>query len=212
MTLSAIAARNLRMHRAASLLVPGIALVLNACAAPPTGPSVMALPGQGKNFAAFQQDDVGADSMPGSRPVARRRARQHRRVRSAALSSAPRSAPPRGPRSERRPARPVQVPRSAPARVCWQAARSAPTMPPQPTAVCSNSTTSVIPSAWSHTATACRHRQPVMPPILIPAYPVPLSVSLFRLLRTGRVRAVSRVWLRWRMGLGQRLGRARSLA
>src|SRR6478609_1666870 len=59
MTLSAIAARNLRMHRAASLLVPGIALVLNACAAPPTGPSVMALPGQGKNFAAFQQDDVG---------------------------------------------------------------------------------------------------------------------------------------------------------
>ena len=46
------------MHRAAILLVPGIALALNACVvAPPPGPSVMALPGQGKNFEAFQQDD-----------------------------------------------------------------------------------------------------------------------------------------------------------
>ncbi len=33
-------------------------LALGACAvAPPPGPSVMALPGEGKNFAAFQQDD-----------------------------------------------------------------------------------------------------------------------------------------------------------
>jgi hypothetical protein len=33
-------------------------LALSACAAvPPTGPSVMALPGQGKSFEAFQQDD-----------------------------------------------------------------------------------------------------------------------------------------------------------
>ncbi|HUJ97567.1 MAG TPA: glycine zipper family protein [Stellaceae bacterium] len=34
------------------------ALALGACAvAPPTGPSVMALPAQGKSFEAFQQDD-----------------------------------------------------------------------------------------------------------------------------------------------------------
>ena len=47
------------MHRVAVLLVPGIALVATACAVPPpAGPSVMALPGQGKNFEAFQQDDV----------------------------------------------------------------------------------------------------------------------------------------------------------
>jgi Glycine-zipper domain len=46
------------MCRAASLLVPGITLVLSACVvAPPAGPSVMALPGQGKNFEGFQQDD-----------------------------------------------------------------------------------------------------------------------------------------------------------
>jgi hypothetical protein len=34
------------------------AMALSGCAvAPPTGPTVMALPGQGKTFAAFQQDD-----------------------------------------------------------------------------------------------------------------------------------------------------------
>ncbi len=47
------------MRRAAILLAPGIALALNACVvAPPAGPSLMALPGQGKTFEAFQQDDV----------------------------------------------------------------------------------------------------------------------------------------------------------
>lgn len=36
------------------------ALALGACAvAPPTGPTVMALPGKGKTFQAFQQDDYG---------------------------------------------------------------------------------------------------------------------------------------------------------
>src|SRR5271166_647398 len=59
MPLPTITARNRLMHRAAIPLVPGIALALNACVvAPPPGPSVMALPGQGKNFEAFQQDDV----------------------------------------------------------------------------------------------------------------------------------------------------------
>jgi hypothetical protein len=48
------------MHRA----IPPIALLiasitLSACAvAPPTGPSVMALPAQGKSFEQFQQDDL----------------------------------------------------------------------------------------------------------------------------------------------------------
>jgi len=47
------------MHRAASPLALMILLALGACAAPPPpGPSVMALPGQGKNFEAFQQDDA----------------------------------------------------------------------------------------------------------------------------------------------------------
>jgi hypothetical protein len=38
----------------------GGVLSLGACAVPPpTGPSVMALPGQGKSFAQFQQEDAG---------------------------------------------------------------------------------------------------------------------------------------------------------
>ena len=41
------------------VVVFGAAAALGACAvAPPPGPSVMALPGQGKDFAAFQQDDA----------------------------------------------------------------------------------------------------------------------------------------------------------
>jgi hypothetical protein len=34
-----------------------LALLVGACAALPPGPSVMALPGQGKTFELFQQDD-----------------------------------------------------------------------------------------------------------------------------------------------------------
>lgn len=48
------------MHRTITLLTPCVALAFSACAvAPPPGPSVMALPGQGKSFEAFQQDDMG---------------------------------------------------------------------------------------------------------------------------------------------------------
>jgi hypothetical protein len=37
----------------------GLALALGACAvAPPTGPTVMALPGKGKSFATFRQEDA----------------------------------------------------------------------------------------------------------------------------------------------------------
>jgi hypothetical protein len=46
------------MRRLSNLLVPGIVLVLSGCVPPPTGPTVMALPGHGKSFEAFQQDDV----------------------------------------------------------------------------------------------------------------------------------------------------------
>lgn len=47
------------MHRVAILLIPTLGVALNACATPPpSGPSVMALPGQGKSFEAFQQDDI----------------------------------------------------------------------------------------------------------------------------------------------------------
>lgn len=46
------------MRSIITLVVPTTALALSACAvAPPPGPSVMALPGQGRSFAAFQQDD-----------------------------------------------------------------------------------------------------------------------------------------------------------
>jgi hypothetical protein len=48
----------LEMTRAISALSVVSALALGACAvAPPQGPSVMALPAQGKTFDAFQQDD-----------------------------------------------------------------------------------------------------------------------------------------------------------
>jgi hypothetical protein len=47
------------MPRAVALTALLPALALGACAvAPPQGPSVMALPAQGKSFDAFQQDDV----------------------------------------------------------------------------------------------------------------------------------------------------------
>lgn len=47
------------MRRVKQVAVLTGALALGACAvAPPTGPTVMALPAQGKDFAAFQQDDM----------------------------------------------------------------------------------------------------------------------------------------------------------
>lgn len=47
------------MSRATScLVVLGGTLVLASCAAPPPGPSVMVLPGQGKSFDQFQRDDA----------------------------------------------------------------------------------------------------------------------------------------------------------
>jgi len=47
-----------RLSPPACLVGLASALALSACAvAPPAGPSVMALPGQGKSFDAFQQDD-----------------------------------------------------------------------------------------------------------------------------------------------------------
>ncbi len=46
------------MHRLAPFIVLAGALALGACAVPPSGPSVMVLPAQGKNFSDFQQDDA----------------------------------------------------------------------------------------------------------------------------------------------------------
>jgi len=46
------------MNYARTLLVAGSALVLSACAHFPIGPSVMVLPGSGKDFAQFQNDDA----------------------------------------------------------------------------------------------------------------------------------------------------------
>jgi hypothetical protein len=47
------------MLRTKEIVALAGALALGACAvAPPPGPSVMALPGQGKDFTAFQQDDA----------------------------------------------------------------------------------------------------------------------------------------------------------
>jgi len=43
-----------------ALLIPAATVALSACAIPPpAGPTVMALPGHDKDFAAFQQDDMG---------------------------------------------------------------------------------------------------------------------------------------------------------
>ena len=47
------------MRHIALLLAAAVTLGLAACAVPPpTGPSVMALPGPGKSFEAFQQDEI----------------------------------------------------------------------------------------------------------------------------------------------------------
>ena len=46
------------MRRATVFIGLASTLALSACVvAPPPGPSVMATPGQGKDFQAFQQDD-----------------------------------------------------------------------------------------------------------------------------------------------------------
>lgn len=58
------------------LLVAASAIALSACAHFPTGPSVMVLPGSGKDFAHFQYDDAtcrdyaGRLSNPGARDAA----------------------------------------------------------------------------------------------------------------------------------------------
>ncbi|HKQ66030.1 MAG TPA: hypothetical protein VJZ73_13530, partial [Methylomirabilota bacterium] len=39
------------------ILTVAVGLLMTACATVPTGPSVMVLPGQGKNFDQFQVDD-----------------------------------------------------------------------------------------------------------------------------------------------------------
>lgn len=43
---------------AGALLMPASAVLLGGCASAPTGPSVMALPGTGKNFDDFRRDDA----------------------------------------------------------------------------------------------------------------------------------------------------------
>jgi len=58
------------------LLVVGSALALSACAHYPVGPSLMVLPGTGKDFSRFQDDDAmcrdyaGYRSTPGARDAA----------------------------------------------------------------------------------------------------------------------------------------------
>src|SRR5579883_1514816 len=48
------------------ICIPAATLALSACTVPPpTGPSVMALPGQGKSFEAFQQDDMACRQYAG---------------------------------------------------------------------------------------------------------------------------------------------------
>ncbi len=46
------------MNRPSIVLTVAAALSLGACATVPTGPSVMVMPGQGKNFEQFQADDA----------------------------------------------------------------------------------------------------------------------------------------------------------
>src|SRR5206468_56625 len=58
--------RESRAVRLRSLLV-GCALALPACATTPLGPSDMALPGYGKSFAEFQDDDQGCRQWAGER-------------------------------------------------------------------------------------------------------------------------------------------------
>ena len=45
------------MTRSTPFLAVAAGLLMTACATVPTGPSVMVLPGQGKNFDQFQADD-----------------------------------------------------------------------------------------------------------------------------------------------------------
>jgi hypothetical protein len=64
------------MRQTRLLLLAGSTLVLSACAHYPPGPSVMVLPGTGKDFARFQDDDAmcrdyaGGRSQPGAQNAA----------------------------------------------------------------------------------------------------------------------------------------------
>lgn len=77
--------------KCASLITLTALLGLSACVvAPPTGPSVMALPPQGKSFEAFQEDDYVCRAYAGqvSGGVAPAQAAQQSGVGSAALGTA----------------------------------------------------------------------------------------------------------------------------
>jgi hypothetical protein len=60
------------MHTLHSKLAAGAALLLLAgCATPPPGPTIPAMPGQGKSFAQFQQDDGACQQFASDRVAGR---------------------------------------------------------------------------------------------------------------------------------------------
>ena len=130
------------MLRSISPIAIAAPLVLAACAvAPPQGPSVLALPAQGKSFAQFQQEDATCRYAARSRPGLLTPTRRPRKARSAAPPSARRSAPRRGPRLVRRPAIRGPGRRSARAAGCWSEAASGPATPTPRRPRCSSGTT-----------------------------------------------------------------------
>ena len=115
------------MRRAPIFIGLASTVALSACVvAPPPGPSVMATPGQGKDFAAFQQDDGFCRQVgdAADRRYVADGGGEQQRGRQRGASARP-WVPRRAPRLGRGRRRPAWAPerRSARAPDCWPAAR-----------------------------------------------------------------------------------------
>lgn len=69
------------------LIAGALPLILTACAVAPTGPSMMALPGSGKNFGQFQADDQSCRNYAQAQAGSAQQASDESTVRSAALGT-----------------------------------------------------------------------------------------------------------------------------
>ncbi len=149
------------MKRTGLILGVSALAVVAGCASPPPGPTVAVMPGQGKSFDVFQQDQYACTSYANQQVGGQAEQANNQAVGSAVLGTVlgagigaadgpPRRAAGAGPRSAPPPAR-----RSGPAWV--RASRPIPAM------AFSSVMTSPTPSAWRRTATRSRpSRRPML--------------------------------------------------
>jgi len=158
-------------------------LALAGCAvAPPSGPSVMALPQQGKSFEAFQQDDATCRGWATQQTGGASAAQRQTTPASAVRFSAPRWEPVLVRPSGRWVERSAPERRSAARRACWPAAQSGQATPRPRAPVCSSAMTPRTRSACTRRETRCRALRVPMQPVMGRVWlsgGLPLSVCLW---------------------------------